>query len=64
MAAAWTVADATFAVTSFIMAFKSDKKLSYHYLPLLVWTGFASTIAAYQALYNSDPVLNTQPLLD
>jgi len=63
LAAAWTIADATLAITSFSTAFKTDKKLSYNYLPLLAWTVFASTIAGYQALKNPDPVIKTPALL-
>lgn len=63
LAAAWTVADAAVAGTSYALARKADPKLAKAYLPLLAWTGFASTLAVYQALYNRDELLDTaQPL--
>jgi len=64
LAATWTVADAVLAITSFVLIYKSDKKLSYKYLPLVVWTSFASTLAGYQALYNPDPIVKTKALLN
>ncbi len=64
LAAVWTMADALLAGTSFAAAFKSDKKTALHYLPLLAWTGFASTLADYQALKNPDPLLGTKALLN
>lgn len=64
LAAAWTNADAALAITSFITALKADKKLAAFYLPLMAWTGFASTVADYQALTNRDQFLNTKALLN
>lgn len=43
---------------------KSDEKTVYHYLPLVLWTLFAGTVAGYQALKNPDPVFGTKALLD
>lgn len=63
LAAAWTVSDAILAVSSFAIACKSDKKTAYLYIPLLVWTVFASTLAGYQALFNPDPLLKTRALI-
>ncbi|MBT1704521.1 tryptophan-rich sensory protein [Chryseosolibacter indicus] len=60
LAAGWTVADALLAATSFAVALKQDKKLSYYFLPLLSWTSYASTVAVYQAVKNNDPVLHTK----
>jgi tryptophan-rich sensory protein len=63
LAAAWTVGDAAVAWSSYLLARKGDPKLANAYLPLVAWTSFASTLAAYQALYNPDPLLDTpQPL--
>ncbi|MEO5893931.1 MAG: TspO/MBR family protein [Ferruginibacter sp.] len=64
LAAGWTMTDAGLAVASFTLAFKTDKKLAYHYLPLSAWTVFASTIAGYQLLKNPDPVFGTKALLN
>jgi len=63
LAAAWTFSDAALAFASFAFAAKTDKKLAMLYLPLLAWTGFASTLAGYQALTNDDPVVKTKAVL-
>jgi tryptophan-rich sensory protein len=63
LAAIWTKADHVLALSSFLITRKMDKKLAAYYLPLLAWTGFASTLADYQALRNNDPVLKTKALL-
>lgn len=57
LAAVWTMSDTAFAAASFIISYKADKKLAYYYIPLLLWTVFASTVAGYQARNNPDPVL-------
>ena len=64
LAAIWTMSDTVFAIASFMIANKTDKKLSYNYLPLVAWTIFASTVGNYQALKNPDPVLHTPALLN
>ena len=64
LAAIWTKIDLALAIASLMIAFKNDKKEALKYIPLMVWTGFASTLADYQALKNPDPVLNTKPLLN
>jgi translocator protein len=64
LAAVWTKANAGLALSSFLLAWRSDKKLASCYLPLLGWTSFASTLAGYQALNNPDPVLHTKALLN
>jgi translocator protein len=64
LAAIWTMADAVLATTSLAIAAKLDKKLAGSYLPLTVWTLFASTLADYQALKNDDPILHTKAMLD
>lgn len=58
------MSDTAFAAASFIIALKADKKIAYRYLPLLVWTIFASTIANYQALKNPDPILKIDAILN
>jgi benzodiazapine receptor len=64
LAAIWTIADTSLAATSLVLASRYDKKLAANYLPLLLWTGYASTIAVYQVLNNPDPVFHTPALLD
>jgi len=63
LAEVWTQADAILAVTSFITALKSDKKLAIAYAPLMLWTWFASSLSGYQALKNPDPLFHTEALL-
>jgi translocator protein len=63
LAAAWTMADGVLAWLGFSFALKSDKRIAYGYLPLAVWTTYASTVADYQALKNPDPVLDTKAIL-
>lgn len=57
LAAVWTVADAGLATASILIARKKGIRFAAHYLPLLVWTYFASSVAIYQALENDDPVV-------
>jgi len=56
LAAIWTLTDAWLASSSFANAIRSNKRLAFNYLPLLGWTGYAGTVALYQALKNPDPV--------
>jgi tryptophan-rich sensory protein len=58
LAAIWTVADALLAGASTISAGSIDKKVAFKYSPLLLWTTFASTVAVYQALNNTDPLFD------
>ena len=59
LASVWTVTDAALAISSLAIAARTDRKLAANYIPLTLWTSFASTVAIYQALNNSDPLLNT-----
>jgi benzodiazapine receptor len=63
LAAIWTMSDNILAIASMLISAKADKKLSLNYLPLVLWTSFASTLSDYQALKNPDPVLKTRALL-
>ena len=60
----WTVADAVFAVVSFVTARRVHKGLANNYIPLVAWTAFASTIAVPQALQNDDKLLHVKALLN
>jgi len=62
LAAAWTMGDAALCAASIITLYKANSKTAYYYLPLMVWTAFASTLAGYQALYNDDPILRVKAL--
>jgi tryptophan-rich sensory protein len=63
LAAAWTIADAGLATASIALAKKRGIAFAANYLPLLIWTYFASTLAGYQALNNNDPLLDVDHLL-
>lgn len=63
LAAIWTMGDAVAAAASLLLAAKGDKKIALNYLPLTLWTLFASTLAGYQALNNRDDALGTPALL-
>lgn len=63
LSAVWTIADAALAADSYASARKVDKNLAANYLPLLSWTSFASTVAAYQAALNKDEFLKTPALM-
>ncbi|SDM43718.1 tryptophan-rich sensory protein [Catalinimonas alkaloidigena] len=64
LALAWTQADTLVALSSLTLAYRDDRKLAWAYLPLSLWTSFASSVAWYQALYNPDPYLETEPLAE
>lgn len=59
LAMLWTQSDAMIALKSMLLAQEGDKKLALSYLPLTVWTWFASSLSWFQALYNPDPLLDT-----
>ena len=63
LAGIWTVSDAVLATASIITAHKLDRKVAASYLPLTIWTIFASYLAAYQALTNDDEALHLPALL-
>lgn len=64
LAAAWTIADFILTLSSILIARRADKKLAACYAPLLAWTGFASTVAAYQVLYNPDPITGNALMIE
>ncbi len=57
-----TLSDAAFALSSLIIGFKAKNKVAANYIPLSIWTVFASTLAVYQALRNEDPLFKTPAL--
>jgi len=59
-----TVADAGFAIASFALARRVDKPFANNYLPLVIWTVFASTLAVPQALWNDDQLFGVKALID
>jgi len=63
LAAVWTLSDAALALSSTLDALKTGKRFAANYLPLLGWTGYAGTVAVYQALKNPDPLTDTPALV-
>ena len=59
----WTMTDTVLSVASLILSAKADKRLAVNYVPLTLWTLFASTLAGYQVLKNPDPVFGTKALI-
>lgn len=57
LAAVWTIADAGLATASIAIAKRKGAAFAANYLPLLIWTYFASTLAVYQAKENPDPLV-------
>lgn len=64
MGGALTLADTFLAIASFMIARKDNKSIARNYLPLVVWTLFASTLAIPQALWNKDELFKTPALLE
>ncbi len=61
LALIWTQGDAIIAARSLkLAAYSTDKKLAISYIPLTLWTTFASTLSWFQALYNPDPFFGTK----
>lgn len=59
----WMKSDSVLSLTSFFLSGRLDRNLAYCYVPLVLWSVYAGTVADYQALYNLDPVFKTKPLL-
>lgn len=62
LAAIWTMSDNVLAIASLLLCMRHDKKTALNYIPLVLWTSFASTLADYQAIKNPDPVLHTKAI--
>jgi translocator protein len=62
LAGVWTMSDSVLAIASLVIAAKSNRKISLYFLPLTLWTVFASTVAGYQALKNPDPIFGSKAL--
>jgi len=63
LAEIWTQSDALLATASLVTAIRSRKKMALAYLPLFVWTWYASSLSAYQVLKNRDPYLRLPPAI-
>ena len=54
LCAIWTQCSALVAAVSFVKARRKGRVAATHYVPLLAWAWYASTVAWYQALQNDD----------
>ncbi|MBS1585036.1 MAG: tryptophan-rich sensory protein [Bacteroidetes bacterium] len=59
LAEVWTQTDAILATASLVTAMRSNREIALAYLPLFVWTWYASSVSAYQVLKNPDPYFHT-----
>jgi tryptophan-rich sensory protein len=59
-----TVTDAGLATASYLIARRMDRRFANHYLPLMIWTTFASTLAVPQAFWNDDHLFGIKALID
>jgi len=56
LAAVWTVAFFVLASLGIALVWRDDRAIALSWVPLILWTGFASVVAVQQALLNPDRV--------
>ncbi|WP_448192078.1 TspO/MBR family protein [Azospirillum sp. sgz301742] len=56
LAAVWTIAFFVLAALSIALVWRDDRAVALSWVPLILWTGFASVVAVQQALLNPDRV--------
>lgn len=56
LAAVWTIAFFILAALSIVLVWRDDRAIGWSWVPLILWTGFASLVAVQQVLLNPDPV--------
>lgn len=56
LAAVWTIAFFILAAASIILVWRDDRAIALSWVPLILWTGFASVVAVQQAMLNPDRV--------
>ena len=61
MAAAWTMAYFIIAFTCVLLVWPDDRVIAASWLPLVLWTGFASIVAVHGVVLNPDPLLGLGP---
>jgi benzodiazapine receptor len=59
----WTNFLTSLALYSFIKAYPHDKQVAFSFLPLTLWGLYATTLADYEVLFNTDPLFKTKRLL-
>lgn len=63
LAAAWTVAFFILTAWSIALVRRDDRAIALSWVPLLLWTGFASVVGLHGALLNHDPLFGTPAAL-
>jgi tryptophan-rich sensory protein len=63
LACAWTASYAALTLASMLVSSRIDLGITLSLVPLMLWLALASAVAAYQMLYNADPLFGTPPLL-
>jgi tryptophan-rich sensory protein len=63
LAAVWTVAFFILTVFSITLVWRDDQVIALSWMPLLLWTGFASIVGLHGALLNPDPLFGTPAYL-
>jgi benzodiazapine receptor len=63
LAFTWTFGMYCLTIASAILTAKIDPRIALSFATLLTWLTLASAVAAYQMLYNPDPLFNTRALL-
>lgn len=62
LAAGWTVGFFVLTVASIALVARDDRSVAAIWLPLILWTGFASVVGVHNALINPDPLFGTAAL--
>lgn len=62
LAAGWTVGFFALTVLCIALVARDDKGIAAIWLPLILWTGFASVVGVHNALINPDPLFGTSAL--
>lgn len=62
LAAVWTIAFFVLASVCIALVWRDDKSIAALWLPLILWTGFASVVGVHNALLNPDPLFGTPAL--
>jgi tryptophan-rich sensory protein len=63
LAAIWTVAFFILTAFSIALVWRDDRLIALSWVPLLLWTGFASIVGLHGALLNPDPLFGTPAYL-
>lgn len=56
LAASWTIAFCVIAVACIGLVWRDDRAIALSWVPLVLWTGFASVVGVQGALMNPDPL--------